>query len=110
VDEQVPAVGRGRHLVDEQLSDGTRPWPVGQSEIQRTLNLSAQLLRLVFGAPVAGRVVRRPGECLRELRVYERRPSAAALMAWFHKLPCWRHAHTGFCRAHEECALNSVVG
>lgn len=81
MDEQVPAVGCGRHLVDEQLSDGTRSWPIGQSEIQRALNLSAQLLRLVFRVPTAGRVVRRPGKCLRELWVYERRPSAAALLA-----------------------------
>jgi hypothetical protein len=35
----------------------------------------------VFGMPAAGRVVRRPGESVRELWVYERRPSAAVLMA-----------------------------
>jgi hypothetical protein len=81
VDEQVTAVGCGRHLVDEQLSNGARSRPIGQGEIECPLNLSAQLLRLVFGVAAAGRVVRRPGECVRELRVYERRPSAAALMA-----------------------------
>ena len=81
MDEQVAAVGRGRHFVNEYVSDDVCSWPVGQGEIERTLNLSAQLLRLVFGVPAAGRVVRRPSESVRELWVYERRPSAAALMA-----------------------------
>jgi len=81
VNEKVPAVGRGRDFVDEYLSEGTRSWLVRQGEIQRTLNLMAQLLRLVFRVAAAGRVVCRPRERVCEFRVYERRPSAAAVMA-----------------------------
>jgi hypothetical protein len=48
VDEKVPAVGRRRHLLDEQIIQAIVGVPICQGEIQCALNLSAELPCLSF--------------------------------------------------------------
>ena len=49
--EQVPAVRRWRHILNEQIVQAVVCVPIGEREIQRTLYLSAELPRLAFGLP-----------------------------------------------------------
>jgi hypothetical protein len=49
MDEKVPAVGRRRHVLNEQTVRAVVGIPICQREIQRTLYLSAKLPRFSFG-------------------------------------------------------------
>jgi hypothetical protein len=46
----MPAVGRRRHVLDEQIAQAVSV-PIHEREIQRPLYLSAQLSRLSFNLP-----------------------------------------------------------
>ena len=50
VDEKVPAVGRRRNVLNEQIVQSVG-MPICQREIQRALYLSAELPRLSFNLP-----------------------------------------------------------
>ena len=49
--EEVPAVGRGRNVLDKQIVQAIIGLSLGQREIQRTLYLSAELPCLSFNLP-----------------------------------------------------------
>ena len=51
VHQEVPAVGRRRNVLDEQIVQAIVGMPIRQREIQRTLNLPAELPRLSFTLP-----------------------------------------------------------
>jgi hypothetical protein len=48
VHKKVPAVGRRRNVLNEQIVQAIVGMPISQREIQRALNLSAELPRLSF--------------------------------------------------------------
>ena len=50
MDEKVPAVGRRGNVLNEQIVQAVG-MPICQREIQRALNLSAELPRLSFNLP-----------------------------------------------------------
>jgi hypothetical protein len=58
--QQVPAVRRRRHLVDEQLVQAIILVPISQGEVERPLHLPAELLRLAFALPTRGQAVPPP--------------------------------------------------
>ena len=49
--EQVSAVGRRRHFLNEQIVQAIIDLPLGKREIQRTLYLPAKLPGLAFTLP-----------------------------------------------------------
>jgi hypothetical protein len=49
VHEKVPAVGRRRNVLNEQIVQAIVGMPISQREIQCALNLSAELPRFSFG-------------------------------------------------------------
>jgi hypothetical protein len=51
VHEEVPAVRRRRHVLNEQIVQAIVGMPICQREIQRALYLSAELPRLSFNLP-----------------------------------------------------------
>jgi hypothetical protein len=51
VHEKVPAVGRRRHVLNEQIAQAIVGTPICQCEIQRALYLPAELPRLSFNLP-----------------------------------------------------------
>jgi hypothetical protein len=51
VHEKVPAVGRRRNILNEQIVQAIVGMPICQREIQRALYLSAELPRLSFNLP-----------------------------------------------------------
>jgi hypothetical protein len=51
VHQKVPAVRRGRNVLDKEIVQAVVGVSICQREIQRALNLSADLPRLSFGLP-----------------------------------------------------------
>jgi hypothetical protein len=72
MDEQVPAVGRRRNVLNEQIVQAIVGMPICQREIQRTLYLSAELPRLSFGLPAGRQTVGCTStQSLGEFRIHE---------------------------------------
>ena len=72
VHQQVPAIRRGRDIIHEQLVQAIVFMPVCQREIQRSLNLSTELLCLALSLLTLGHAgTRTSAERLCEIWVHE---------------------------------------
>jgi hypothetical protein len=107
VDDQVPAIRRGRDIIDKQFAFAGQPGCVRERQIQRQLHLPAELLVFALRLTVGRWVVAAFSiENLCEVRVNELRASSSTNLPFQNKAPMLR-ARAQSWQAHKcACGFN----
>ncbi|PYR29772.1 MAG: hypothetical protein DMF90_29125 [Acidobacteria bacterium] len=106
----MPAIRRGRDIIHEQFIQAVIFIPVCQSEVQRSLDLTAELLRLALPLSTMG-IAGAPASAQRRCEIWIdiRRLSTTTIVVFQEKLPCCAHTRSRLVRR-RAYAVNLVIG